>query len=209
MSLGRLKSAFLMKRVIDVCFSSLILVIAAPVLGSAALAVRLASGKPVLHRAWRVGKEGRLFLLYKFRTMVPDAAWQGPGITTAVDSRVTPVGAVLRAYKLDELPQFFNVLKGDMTIVGPRPEDPRYVARYTPAQQDVLRLKPGITSPASLEFNNEHELLQGGDWEDIYFRQILPRKLRTEIEYASRCSTWTDLGIIARTALSLLPKTND
>jgi lipopolysaccharide/colanic/teichoic acid biosynthesis glycosyltransferase len=151
-----------------------------------------------------VGKDEKPLFIYKFRTMVADAAQKGPGITVSGDDRVTRVGRLLRRTKLDELPQLINVLKGDMSLVGPRPEDPRYVAAYTARQRQVLSVRPGITSPASVRFRHEEELLQGEDWERTYREEILPAKLQIELEYIAHRSVWRDLGIIVQTFLALI-----
>lgn len=192
-----------MMRLIDVLAAALGLLILSPLLLALALWVKLSSPGPIFYRARRVGRGGQLFHLYKFRTMVADADRQGPGITTAGDSRITPVGRFLRRTKLDELPQLLNVLKGEMSLVGPRPEDPRYVALYNAEQQRVLQVRPGITSPASLQYRNESELLRGRDWETVYTQEILPHKLALELDYLQKRSVWRDLGLIGQTVLSL------
>jgi lipopolysaccharide/colanic/teichoic acid biosynthesis glycosyltransferase len=168
-----------------------------------AVAVKVQDGGPVLYRARRVGRFGKEFRLFKFRTMLPDADRNGAGLTTRDDGRITPVGRFLRKFKLDEFPQLLNVLRGEMSFVGPRPEDPRYVALYTPEQQKILEARPGITSRASLAFRDESSLLSGGDWERRYVEEILPKKLRLEAEYLSSRTMWSDLGIILRTILTI------
>jgi lipopolysaccharide/colanic/teichoic acid biosynthesis glycosyltransferase len=173
------------------------LVLLSPLLAGAALAVKLSSPGPVLHRAVRVGRAGNPFTMLKFRTMVLGAI-AGPGITSAEDPRVTPVGHVLRRWKLDELPQLMNVLRGEMSLVGPRPEDPRYVAHYTPEQRRVLRVRPGLTSPASLRFSREESMLTGEDWETAYLKRILPAKLSEDLEYLDHRSARSDLIILIR-----------
>lgn len=193
----------MMMRLIDVLAAAAGLLILSPLLLALALWVKLSSPGPIFYRARRVGRGGQLFHLYKFRTMVADADRQGPGITTAGDSRITPVGRFLRRTKLDELPQLLNVLKGEMSLVGPRPEDPRYVALYNAEQQRVLQVRPGITSPASLQYRNESELLRGRDWETVYTQEILPHKLALELDYLQKRSVWRDLGLIGQTVLSL------
>lgn len=192
-----------MMRLIDVLAAAAGLLILSPLLLALALWVKLSSPGPIFYRARRVGRGGQLFHLYKFRTMVADADRQGPGITTAGDSRITPVGRFLRRTKLDELPQLLNVLNGEMSLVGPRPEDPRYVALYNAEQQRVLQVRPGITSPASLQYRNESELLRGRDWETVYTQEILPHKLALELDYLQKRSVWRDLGLIGQTVLSL------
>jgi lipopolysaccharide/colanic/teichoic acid biosynthesis glycosyltransferase len=190
---------------LDLLLAALALVVLSPLLGLVALLVRLDSPGPVLHRALRAGRFGRPFRLYKFRSMVANAAALGPGITAAGDARVTRLGNFLRRYKLDELPQLLNVLRGEMSLVGPRPEDPRYVALYTPQQRQVLAARPGITSPASLRYRSEEQLLlAGADWESLYLNSILPAKLALELDYFSRRTVWSDLSVLARTALAVL-----
>jgi lipopolysaccharide/colanic/teichoic acid biosynthesis glycosyltransferase len=169
-----------------------------------ALWVKLDSSGPALFRQQRVGKHGKLFSIHKFRTMRAQAG--GLGLTVGADSRITRAGHWLRRLKLDELPQLFDVLRGAMSLVGPRPELPRYVALY-PAdlRAQVLAVRPGITDPASLAFRDEAErLAQSADPEMAYVREILPAKLRLSAEYAARASLWTDLRLIARTALLLV-----
>ncbi len=138
--------------------------------------------------------------------MVPDAASRGAGITTRGDPRITRVGAWLRHFKLDELPQLWNVLRGEMSLVGPRPEDPRYLQYYTPAQRAVLSVPPGITGAAALAYRHEERFLQGPDWQETYIRQVLPAKLELELAYLHRRTFWTDLAILGQTVLVLFKK---
>lgn len=194
----------MLKRLFDVAISALGLLILLPLWGAIALAIRLDSRGPILHRAVRVGRGGREFTLYKFRTMVADAAQRGPGITVSGDPRVTRVGRFLRHWKLDELPQLLNVLCGEMSLVGPRPEDPRYVALYTAEQREVLRVRPGITSPASVRFRNEEALLSAEDWERRYIEEIMPAKLALDLEYARHASLLRDFAVLWETFLALL-----
>jgi lipopolysaccharide/colanic/teichoic acid biosynthesis glycosyltransferase len=154
------------------------------------------SAGPIFYRAQRVGKDGVLFYLYKFRSMTAGADKQGPGITAAGDSRVTRVGRFLRRTKLDELPQLINVLKGEMSLVGPRPEDPRYVALYTPEQRPVLAARPGITSAASLQYRHEEQLLSGADWETVYRQEVMPAKINIDLAYWQKRTVWSDLRLI-------------
>ena len=135
--------------------------------------------------------------------MIANAATLGPGITAQNDPRITGVGRFLRRTKIDELPQLINVLTGDMSIVGPRPEDPRYVTQYTPEQREILRVRPGITSAASLTYRNEEGMLKGQDWETVYRTQILPAKLEIDLAYLSKRTLSSDLLLIARTIFSL------
>lgn len=190
------------KRLFDAAVSALGLILLSPLLLLACAAVRLTSRGPAIFRADRVGRGGRVFRIWKFRTMRTGAA--GPRITGADDSRVTAVGRWLRRSKIDELPQLVNVLRGEMSLVGPRPEDPYYVALYTAEQRRVLAVRPGITSEASIRFRREESLLAGEDWERRYRTEILPEKLRQEIGAIESWSFRRDLGVIAKTIFSLL-----
>src|SRR5262249_38748568 len=130
----------------------------------------------------------------------------GPKVTVAGDKRITPIGHMLRKSKLDELPQLINVLRGDMSLVGPRPEDPRYVALYTPKQRAVLDVHPGITSPASVHYKDEQALLVGKDWETRYINEIMPAKLAIDLDYAQDPSLMRDISIITQTIVALYMK---
>lgn len=194
------------KRLFDIAFAALALLLLGPVLLTVALWVRLDSPGPMFFRQQRVGQGGRLFGIYKFRTMQTGAEAAGPQITVGQDARITRAGAWLRRSKLDELPQFLNVLCGDMSVVGPRPEVPRYVAHY-PAdlRTVVLSVRPGITDLASIAYRNESDLLaQSPDPERTYLEQILPTKLHYAQQYVHTRSLWLDLQIIAWTALAVL-----
>jgi lipopolysaccharide/colanic/teichoic acid biosynthesis glycosyltransferase len=166
-----------------------------------ALWIRLDSAGPVFFRQARVGRHGRLFRIHKFRTMVADAAARGPAVTVGADPRITRAGAWLRRSKLDELPQLFDVLAGDMSIVGPRPEVPQYVALYPPALRErVLSVRPGITDPVSLRYADEGAMLaRAADPEREYREVVLPAKLQEAAAYAARATLWSDLGVIGRT----------
>ena len=189
------------KRVFDVVVALLALLVFALPMLLIALAIRLDSPGPVFFRQQRVGQGSQPFRIHKFRTMVADAPERGPALTVGDDPRITRVGAWLRRSKLDELPQLIDVLAGDMSLVGPRPELPQYVARYPAALRDqVLALKPGITDPVSLDFADESELLaRAADPEREYVEVILPRKLSAAVDYARRATLATDLGVIAST----------
>jgi lipopolysaccharide/colanic/teichoic acid biosynthesis glycosyltransferase len=191
-------------RVLDAAAAAVGLALLSPLFGVIALWIKLTSPGPVFYRALRVGKDGQPFRLYKFRSMIADADRWGPGITAAGDRRVTRVGAILRQTKLDELPQLINVLRGEMSLVGPRPEDPRYVALYTAEQRRVLAVRPGITSAASLAYRHEEQLLSGGDWETIYRTQVLPDKLAIDLAYLEQRTLVSDLSLIVRTVLALV-----
>lgn len=194
------------KRLFDIAFSLLALLLLCPLLLAVALWVRLDSPGPVFFRQQRVGQGGRLFGIYKFRSMRTDAEALGPQITVGTDARITRAGAWLRRAKVDELPQFLNVLRGDMSVVGPRPEVPRYVAHYpADVRQAVLSVRPGITDLASIEFRDESALLaRSADPERTYVEQILPAKLRHAQQYVRTRSLWLDLRIIALTVRAVL-----
>ena len=197
-----------MMRIIDVVASGLGMVLLTPLFLSIAASIKLSTPGPVFYRATRIGKDGTPFRLYKFRSMVVGADKSGPGITTAEDRRVTPVGDFLRKAKLDELPQLINVLRGEMSLVGPRPEDPRYVAYYTPDQRQVLCVRPGITSAASLRYRDESALLTGADWEKTYIENIMPQKLAIELAYLQQRNLLTDLELIVLTLRAVVIRGN-
>jgi lipopolysaccharide/colanic/teichoic acid biosynthesis glycosyltransferase len=196
----------MLKRAFDVVAATFgLLVFGVPMLLVAAW-IRLDSPGPVFFRQERVGRYGKLFRIHKFRTMAVDAERRGPQLTVGADPRVTRVGRVLRANRLDELPQFLDVLAGDMSLVGPRPDVPRYVAQWPAALRErVLAVRPGITDPASLKFRDEATLLaQAADPEREYMDVILPRKLALAADYADHASLWTDLAVIVRSVGVLL-----
>ena len=184
------------RRLTDIVLALVGLIVLGPILVAIAVAVRLRDGAPVIYRARRVGQHGREFRLFKFRTMVPSG---GSSVTVWADPRVTPLGQRLRRLKLDELPQLLNVLRGEMSIVGPRPEDPSYVALYTDEQRRVLSVKPGITGVAALAYADEDSLLRGEDWEATYRLTIMPAKLQLELDYLDRRSARTDAELILQT----------
>jgi lipopolysaccharide/colanic/teichoic acid biosynthesis glycosyltransferase len=187
-----------LRRLLDVTVAGMLLLVLAPLLGVLALLVRAASTGPALFRQIRVGRNGRPFVLLKLRTMRADAP--GPAITSGGDPRITRLGAWLRRTKLDELPQLWNVLRGDMSLVGPRPEVPHYVALYTPAQRAVLRVRPGLTDPASLAWANEAATLATfPEPHRAYADAVLPRKLALSLAYLERRSVWSDLAVVLRT----------
>ena len=175
------------------------LVFLSPLFLVVALLIKLTSWGPVFYKANRIGRSGEPFVLYKFRSMGVDTDMQGPAITTKDDDRITSLGRLLRRTKIDELPQLINVVKGEMSLVGPRPEDPKYLEYYTQEQLKVLSIRPGITSPASVTYRHEEQMLHGADWEKLYIEEILPAKLFLELNYIERKSLGTDLWILWRT----------
>lgn len=191
-----------MKRSFDIFFSVVGLLVLSPFLLLLGIAVKLDSRGPVLFRQRRIGKDGRPFDILKFRTMVVNAESLGLSVTRSGDRRITVIGRYLRKYKLDELPQLWNVLNSEMSFVGPRPEVPRYVERYTVEQKRVLTLKPGITDRATLEFRNEEALLATAtDTEKFYLEYCVPRKIELNLAYAGGANLWEDTKVILRTLL--------
>jgi lipopolysaccharide/colanic/teichoic acid biosynthesis glycosyltransferase len=191
----------IIKRLFDTVFSALVLQVLLPVFVVIAVWIKLDSRGPVFFRQVRVGQWGREFRILKFRTMLVDAPLKGPQITVGRDPRITRSGHVLRKYKLDEFPQFINVLLGQMSVVGPRPEVPRYVAMYPQQFRDLLlSVRPGVTDTASIEYRDENELLaQSDDPERTYIEEILPAKLAYYESYVRNRSFWGDIKIIAQT----------
>lgn len=188
------------KRVLDFIVSAAALAVLWPLLAVIAFAVKIDSPGPVFYRQERVGRNGKPFRIFKFRSMVSDADKKGLAITVGRDSRITRVGAVLRKTKLDELAQLLNVLTGQMSFVGPRPEVPRYTALYTPYQRQVLLVRPGITDYASIAYRNENDMLSGAaDPEKMYIEEIMPAKIELNMKYLHEISPLTDLKLILRT----------
>ncbi|MBL8001721.1 MAG: sugar transferase [Flavobacteriales bacterium] len=188
------------KRAFDIVFAFVALVILSPLLLVFTLAVAFSSPGGAFFRQVRVGRNGREFRLLKFRSMRPGSEAKGQLTIGGRDPRITPVGYFLRRTKLDELPQLWNVLVGDMSIVGPRPEVPRYVALYTPEQRRVLSVRPGITGMASLDYVDENDLLaKAADPERTYIEQVMPAKLALDLRYVRERSMALDLRIIAAT----------
>jgi len=192
------------KRAFDLVFALTALIAVTPVIAIAAVFIKADSPGPIIYRASRVGRRGQLFVIYKLRTMAHAPSDRHAGITTAGDSRITRVGHFLRRSKIDELPQLLNVVLGEMSIVGPRPEDPHYVSHYSEAERVVLRVKPGLTSPASIAFSREAELLAGDNWQAVYLSEVMPRKLALDLDYVNNMSVSRDLGIISKTVVTLI-----
>ncbi len=178
------------------------LAVLSPLLAAIAAAIRLDTPGPVLYRAIRSGRDGRPFTMYKFRTMHIQPQAGGARITTHGDRRVTRVGRFLRPTRLDELPQLWNIVRGDMSLVGPRPEDPHYVDMYPPDGRVVLTVRPGLTGLTALLYRDEERLLVGEDWERVYVDQVMPAKLAIDRRYVEEQTFWLDLKILAATGLS-------
>lgn len=195
------------KRPLDVACALVGLVLLSPVFALISLLIIKSDGRPVFYRGMRVGRGGRDFRIWKFRTMVRDADRIGGTSTPDDDPRLLKVGRILRDHKLDELPQLINVLRGEMSIVGPRPQVRWAVERYSDEERALLNVRPGLTDPASLRFSNEGALLAGADDpDDEYYRVIHPEKMRLSLEYVRAPSLATDLRLILRTAARVLGK---
>ncbi len=190
------------RRSLDAGIALTLLVLLSPVLLFAAVLVLFSSRGSLFYRQKRVGRDGHLFDICKFRTMRTGADRQGPSVTSADDCRITPAGRFLRNYKLDELPQLWNVVRGDMSLVGPRPQVPRFVDCFEPSlRRIVLHVRPGITGPTALHFRHEESLLADKpDRESFYIEQILPVKLQMDAEYVQNRSLRNDLRILSQTA---------
>jgi len=194
------RTASVSKRLYDIFFAFAGLLLLSPLFCLIALFVKLSDGGPVFFFQRRIGFAGRPFWIWKFRTMRVNAEKLGASITKGGDPRITRAGRLLRKTKLDELPQLWNVLKGEMSLVGPRPEVPQYVERFTISQRAVLQIKPGITDLATLAFRNEEELLKSArDVEDFYLNLCVPKKIELNLQYARRANLWEDTKIILQT----------
>lgn len=196
------------KRALDIFAATVGLILLSPVFALVACCIKLTSRGPVLYRQVRIGQGARPFQILKFRSMTIQTSNKDLKITVAGDSRVTAVGRFLRRYKVDELPQLWNVVCGDMSLVGPRPEVPVYVGKYTPEQRIVLSARPGITDPASLAYRHEEEILAGQpDPEQFYRTKILPDKLARNRAYLEKITLENDIRIIVKTiSCSFLPE---
>lgn len=193
-------ASLLLKRGMDILAAFLLLVLLSPVFLVLAVAIRVDSKGPVFFRQVRVTQFGKTFRIFKFRTMVNDAEKKGSQVTVQNDSRVTRVGAKIRRIRLDEIPQLLNVLTGDMSFVGTRPEVPKYVEKYTPEMMATLLLPAGVTSTASIAFKDEDELLQAAEnVDEVYVRDVLPQKMAFNLEYLRNFSFGRDIGLLFQT----------
>ncbi|MCG7345500.1 sugar transferase [Sporosarcina sp. ACRSL] len=195
----------LLKRMFDFLVSFIFIIILFPLFVIIAVLIKKDSDGPILFKQVRVGKNDTLFEIYKFRTMVVDAEKIGKQITVGKDSRITRSGDFLRRYKLDELPQLFNVLKGEMSFVGPRPEVPKYTRLYNEEQRNVLKVRPGITDYASIKYRRENELLARSDNpEETYIKEVMQDKLQINLEYINKRSIFEDIRIMFLTIIKIL-----
>ena len=188
------------KRTFDLVFAIIALLLLSPLFFLGCLLAKLQSKGPVFYKAKRVGKDETLFEMYKFRTMVVNADTLGGSLTTYRDTRITPIGRFLRWTKLDELPNLINVIKSDMSLIGPRPEAPDYVKHYTEIQKQVLQVKPGMTGPSQLANRDEEEKLKGQqDAEHYYITELMPKKLALDLHYVATQSITSDIGWLLKT----------
>jgi lipopolysaccharide/colanic/teichoic acid biosynthesis glycosyltransferase len=197
----------MIKRLFDIVMATAGLAVLSPVLAWIAFRIRLEDRGPVFYRGERIGHHGKHFHIFKFRTMVADAENLGASSTSDDDPRITRIGRSLRNYKLDELPQLINVLKGDMSIVGPRPQVKWAVDLYSPQEREILRVRPGITDMASIKFANEEEILKGSSAPDKdYIEKIHPEKMRMSLEYVRNRSFVGDMKVILLTVYAIAKK---
>ncbi len=196
----------MIKRFCDLVCSFVGILIFSPLMLAVAIIIKLTSQGPVLYSQARVGLNEKLFRVYKFRTMVDRAESMGSSVTTGIDPRITPIGRFLRKTKLDELPQLFNVLKGDMSFVGPRPDVPEITEKYTPEMKRIFLIRPGITSVATLHFRQEEGILSKvPDPDRFYDEVVVPLKVELAMEHVRRNSFWFDLSILLQTVWVLIP----
>ncbi len=191
--------SLIIKRCLDFSICGLLVIIASPFLLIFSILIKLTSKGPILFKQERVGKDLKIFKIFKFRTMVKDADKKGIQLTTGNDQRITGFGKFLRAINMDEMPQLFNVLKGDMSIIGTRPEVQRYVDVYTDKMYATLLLSPGMLSLASVKYKNENDMLVGAkDPQQVYIQQILPDKMKYNLEYIEKLSVKEDFKLIGK-----------
>ena len=203
--LEKRKPQLVLKRAMDIAISGCALAVIWPVLLLIALAIKIDDPGPVFYRQVRVGKDGKEFRIFKFRTMVVDADKKGLAITVGRDNRITRMGRILRKTKLDELAQLINVFIGEMSFVGPRPEVPKYVNMYTPYQRQVLLVRPGITDYASIAYRNENDMLEGAqDPERMYIDVIMPDKIELNMKYLREISPLADIRLILSTIIAVI-----
>lgn len=209
-SLVRKRSSLRLKRMVDFFLALVLTVVLSPVMAGLALWIKLDSRGPVFYRQERITRYGKPYRIFKFRTMVTDADKKGPLVTKKQDDRITGAGKVLRKCRLDELPQLFNVLTGDMSFVGTRPEVKKYVDRYSEEMMATLLLPAGITSRTSILFKDEDEMMEkyqretGKPVDDVYAEHILPEKMKYNLQYLKKFSFWGDLKIMIDTALAVI-----
>jgi len=198
----------IIKRTLDIILSVFAIIMLAPVMLIIAILIKMDSFGPIFYKQVRIGKNGKPFKLWKFRTMVNNAHLKGHSITSNDDSRITKIGGFIRSMKFDELPNLFNIISGDMSIVGPRPEVPEYVNRYDDRMAEIFKVKPGLTGPAQLVFFNEEKLINKDNVRMIY-PKIKQTKLELDTMYARNYNPLLDMQLIAKTVIKLLQPQDD
>lgn len=196
----------MVKRIVDVVLSAIVLLLLSPFFLLLVLVIELDAPGPIFYRGVRVGRYGRQFKIYKFRSMVADAERKGATSTSTADPRVTRSGRFIRKFKFDEFSQLINVFLGDMSLVGPRPEVQKFVDRYSPEEKVILTVRPGITDWSSIKFHNEGEIIEASgipDADEAYEKLIRPEKLRLQLKYVKERNLWVDIKIIVSTVLTL------
>ena len=198
-----------LKRIFDVAVATILLIILSPLMIAIAILIKKDSEGPIFYRQERVTTYGKRFRIHKFRTMVANADQIGSAVTVSGDSRITKVGDFLRKYRLDELPQLLDVLNGDMSFVGTRPEATKYVKEYTPEMRATLLLPAGITSEASIRYKDEAELLnRAGDVDKVYLEEVLPQKMKYNLRSIQKFSFLNDIFVMSKTIIAVLKKSN-
>ena len=203
------KITLFLKRLFDIIFSTILLIVLSPILIILAIAIKIDSKGPIFYRQERITQYGKIFKIFKFRTMIFNADKIGALVTTKNDSRITRVGNIIRKCRLDEIPQLINILVGDMTFVGTRPEVKKYVERYTDEMKATLLMPAGVTSIASIKYKNEDEIIgkyieQGENIDDIYVNRVLPEKMKYNIEYVKKFTIFQDILICVQTVNEVL-----
>lgn len=199
------KGSLILKRLFDILASLILLIILSPLFIIFSIMIKLDSKGPIMFKQNRVTENGRIFKIFKFRTMVENADKNGSQVTVENDSRVTKIGKFLRKFRLDEIPQLINILIGDMSFVGTRPEVPKYVELYTDEMKATLLMKAGVTSLASIKFKDEEKLLQlDGNIDKIYIENILPQKMQYNLEYLKRFNFFYDIKLMFMTLFAVI-----
>lgn len=203
------KITLFLKRLFDIIFSTILLIVLSPILIILAIAIKIDSKGPIFYRQERITQYGKIFKIFKFRTMIFNADKIGALVTTKNDSRITRVGNIIRKCRLDEIPQLINILVGDMTFVGTRPEVKKYVERYTDEMKATLLMPAGVTSIASIKYKNEDEIIgkyieQGEDIDDIYVNRVLPEKMKYNVDYVKKFTIFQDIIICVQTVNEVL-----
>ena len=203
------KITLFLKRLFDIIFSTILLIVLSPILIILAIAIKIDSKGPIFYRQERITQYGKIFKIFKFRTMIFNADKIGALVTTKNDSRITRVGNIIRKCRLDEIPQLINILVGDMTFVGTRPEVKKYLERYTDEMKATLLMPAGVTSIASIKYKNEDEIIgkyieQGEDIDDIYVNRVLPEKMKYNVDYVKKFTIFQDILICVQTVNEVL-----